>query len=1729
MSLPDETVDDSQSSTSSESNSTSSNDISNRQMVLEILPMMCARFPFHNDVSKTLEELNDKQDDIESRIAICAALVEFSQLEVKQKLVLRLKKVISDSDNDGRIRAFEITSKLVRSTTSAELVKSVSDMLTKIHVFSSMEDNRHLFNDACITSLLQTVATVLQSSQRPSSVEDRDHFESMCQTYATKIEKASFAYISRLKLASYTPIMNTYCSDIELQLRKHVSAKDMRTRASFVALCHLAATIESTRNFLLFELVKRYQITEYSGFVVESLSYLAKQAHADVFLHLLNSSSVDILFHWVESREDLTKLPFTLFGEASLGEFVRKKSNILLPFLVKNEMTAQIEFVAKTNKMDMVSILLLHSAPIYTFSMLSSLTGNPKPLQYFKSVCKTAEQKALADVDQVLACALTQARNATNVSLPYFTTEHVKSLFQLFAGKASVPSFLKSTKSRISTLLLSVIESLHEAQGSKKVDVFNTFTYIVQEFLGENIGIENVLRFVIQIVLQGMQSAQLHQSAAQLLINILEKANMDSKWYAEFGKKYKQIIHSAVVALCANPTTDVKEAMMKVLKRLILMCPEPLKPFMKELTLPSDATFADYETAIQTACAKDDIFGEVKLFLGKTISGYEVAGLARICRQVKDKKNSLTNEVQSDQSGTKKQLATQLVSKLLQLCSGQYSELVKKEAGSCLSELGLAVPVKSFSMLNPDENSLLYKEFEFDDIASRIVSENWQLDAFKMEAKKSILQLLNLYLSEKNVEIVKLTVQTLRSILTTTSGKKALSHLDSSEQYYFEPFENYGGSTLNVEIINCNALQLPKEYSDHSAWVKTVCSALLRSDGVQDEVFKLCSVLAMQKDDFAEHLFTMAIMDIAESAVASQYQPLLTTLFEKQVFSNLNCDTKTIRLVIFALNVLCRNSREKLIRNVNAKVNKQYWITTPYDQVASAAVRSKAYYTGLMYSEMHYESNFHMQPLTASFFFDMKDAPQAKIASHQLLLDIYKHIDEPDSIYGINRGYGIQAKMFKYEHEGEWEKALGSFDILLQLQNTDSSLYTGALNALQNLGYQYTMGAFVNSTPAAVVIQHNVLNDKFFEHAWRNLDNSLPSVLLSSSNQDDFSFHKCIYMCMQAMKNKDTLGFTNYHALCKKSVIATVGSDMHNALTKLHLLSELKDAWTITSKSHKDSDIKFIGKQGLGDQPFERIEPVLALRSSLLQLLNKSELLQEHMCEVASLARKDNKLHLASTLVQRVQVADKTLSHPRWILEEAKILWQQGETDAAINTGKYLLHQIKATDPTVKVLYGSASCAVGKWLGHTQSEGVKVVREYLTQGVNHLTTNRSKAYYSLAKYLDQLYLNQIRNQKSQTFANAKDLRKQYEKLHDEYHTEYENHRRKKTEFPKDLLRTYRNLQKVVAKDKNDDDLYGRTMNELLLHTLENYGLASKHGTKYDTYVLFRVCSLWFNNADNEAANKKFKDLFTTQAIASYKFLPLTYQIASRIGKLDTTFHKVTFSLLEMVASQHPYHALYHIFALKNGAQVSGKDDKEQVFVQVDKEKIKVAEELLQKLKSSTNVKLKSIIENMSKLTDAYKDVAFWSIRPEDYKNNTHIPMSSSMKLQSIKDMSNIPVTTLELEVKPDAKYEDYPSIVGFEKNISLCGGINVPKIVKCRGSDGVMYRQLVKGKDDLRQDAVMQQIFILVNNLLQENKETRQRALRIRTYKCIPLTPNSGLLGWVENTQPLAEYLVRAH
>ena len=72
-----------------------------------------------------------------------------------------------------------------------------------------------------------------------------------------------------------------------------------------------------------------------------------------------------------------------------------------------------------------------------------------------------------------------------------------------------------------------------------------------------------------------------------------------------------------------------------------------------------------------------------------------------------------------------------------------------------------------------------------------------------------------------------------------------------------------------------------------------------------------------------------------------------------------------------------------------------------------------------------------------------------------------------------------------------------------------------------------------------------------------------------------------------------------------------------------------------------------------------------------------------------------------------------------------------------------------------------------------------------------------------------------------------------------------------------------------------------------------------------------------------------------------------------------------------------------------------------------------------------------------------------------------ISIASNQPLLHLKSL-HVAVPTLELKVDASCCYDDIVYVEGFEPTFKLAGGVNLPKIITCRGSDGIKRRQLVK-------------------------------------------------------------------
>ncbi|ORY53002.1 mechanistic target of rapamycin [Rhizoclosmatium globosum] len=135
--------------------------------------------------------------------------------------------------------------------------------------------------------------------------------------------------------------------------------------------------------------------------------------------------------------------------------------------------------------------------------------------------------------------------------------------------------------------------------------------------------------------------------------------------------------------------------------------------------------------------------------------------------------------------------------------------------------------------------------------------------------------------------------------------------------------------------------------------------------------------------------------------------------------------------------------------------------------------------------------------------------------------------------------------------------------------------------------------------------------------------------------------------------------------------------------------------------------------------------------------------------------------------------------------------------------------------------------------------------------------------------------------------------------------------------------------------------------------------------------------------------------------------------------------------------------------------------------------------------------------------------------------NKQLPHLTTLELQYVSPKL-LAAKNLELAVPGTYKSgEPVVRIESFFPILTVITSKQRPRRLSIKGNNGVEFQYLLKGHEDLRQDERVMQLFGLVNTLLSADAETFKRHLNIEQFSVIPLSPNSGLIGWVPNTDTL--------
>ncbi|ABO93925.1 predicted protein [Ostreococcus lucimarinus CCE9901] len=195
--------------------------------------------------------------------------------------------------------------------------------------------------------------------------------------------------------------------------------------------------------------------------------------------------------------------------------------------------------------------------------------------------------------------------------------------------------------------------------------------------------------------------------------------------------------------------------------------------------------------------------------------------------------------------------------------------------------------------------------------------------------------------------------------------------------------------------------------------------------------------------------------------------------------------------------------------------------------------------------------------------------------------------------------------------------------------------------------------------------------------------------------------------------------------------------------------------------------------------------------------------------------------------------------------------------------------------------------------------------------------------------------------------------------------------------------------------------------------------------------------------------------------------------------------------------------LHHILE-RQGAETL----QEMGFVQNYGRELQEAHDLCQKYRQSKRE------EELNQAWDLYYHV---------FKRITkQLPTMTTLELQYVSPRL---LNSRDLELCVPGNYisgqVEQAQIRAFAPTMHVITSKQRPRRLQIHGSDGKDYGYLLKGHEDLRQDERVMQLFGLVNTLLNTTMATAQRDLGIARYAVVPLSPNSGLIGWVPNCDTL--------
>ncbi|WEW61049.1 Serine/threonine-protein kinase tel1 [Emydomyces testavorans] len=1007
-----------------------------------------------------------------------------------------------------------------------------------------------------------------------------------------------------------------------------------------------------------------------------------------------------------------------------------------------------------------------------------------------------------------------------------------------------------------------------------------------------------------------------------------------------------------------------------------------------------------------------------------------------------------------------------------------------------------------------------------------------------MDSKVSILRALCDCLLSNNPRSVGLAERTLQAIMNGLTKRSALEEFE----------EAIPPSLINALVwapYHCPQLALKdaekSSFDPTIRWMPSISvlefakifSLALSFKASNDPVVGALQPILFAIPTLAAQLLPYILHDVLlfESDGVQKTREAVSVAFREAFRDSQEFTLPHIRLIICCILYL----RYQVLPNESTMDERDNWLDVEYIEAAHAATKCRMYKTALLFIEIQFSR------IAAS----SRRSSAVKFAEPtELLHTIFSNIDDPDMFYGIQQDPSVDSLLGKLSHESSGLKNLAfqsaNYDTDMKMdRTTDDRSALEIVKALNSSHMEGIANAMFHGPGKGLKRPDafdNMLSTALYLQQW---DIPIPNTTSPTGNL--FKALQALNMFEERAQIVQTLDECFLDMLGCLSEESQSFSSLKDTMRVLGLLSEMDEIMSSESYPEvKESWERILKRTSwLEFENFHDVGQILSAHEGIFSVISR----KPHLRAMLNLSSRDAQLLQVKVIRESLRISRAHDAHQASLksamlltklvepcsqlgveinaaatFDLANVLWDQGEMTTSIKMLQQLSEQNDLQKQSIPLNRAEILASLGHHIAEARLEKPDlIIQNYLTPAITELKGRQDGeeaglAFHEFAAFCDQ----QLQNPEMlEDFKRIEQIRHRKQKEVEDLDLMMKAAEGKE----KDQLRHYRTKAKQWFElDDREYQRVKRSRETFMEQCLENYLLSLKACDKFGNDVL-RFCALWLDNSNSDIANEAVGNYLST--VPSRKFAPLMNQLSSRLLDVEDSFQLLLFGLVLRICVEHPYHGMYQIFA---GSKFKVGND------QMANSRFSAAGKLVEQLKSNRTAGPTWIAihnTNISYLRFAMEKM------DEKLKTGSKVLLrkfTTGQRLEQDVARQKIPPPTMRIELRADCDYSKVPRLTRFLPEFSVASGLSAPKIVTAVASDGLRYKQLFKaGNDDLRQDAIMEQVFEQVSNLLRSHRATQQRNLGIRTYKVLPLTANAGIIEFVQNTLPLHDYLIPAH